>query len=89
MVDHIELKFILGNCFYLLAFTPSDGLPKMNIDVVHKGIRGGSARTRYFGKIEGVHESSKKKLYEQAKRRGISVHELLEEMIATNLPDQE
>lgn len=83
----IELKFILGNCFYLLAFTPSDGLPKMNIDVVHKGIRGGSARTRYFGKIEGVRESSKKKLYDEARKRGVSVHHLLEEMIAAKFFD--
>ncbi len=86
---NIELKFILGNCFYLLAFTPSDGFPKMNIDIVHKGIRGGSARTRYFGKIEGVRESSRKKLYDEAQKRGVSVHDLLEEMIATKLPDRE
>lgn len=86
---NIELKFILGNCFYLLAFTPSDGFPEMNIDIVHKGIRGGSARTRYFGKIEGVRESSRKKLYDEAKKRGVSVHDLLEEMIADRLPDRE
>lgn len=85
----IELKFILGNCFYLLAFTPSDGFPKMNIDVVHKGVRGGSARTRYFGKIEGIREQSKVKLVAAAKKRGVSVHDLLEEIIASKLSDQE
>ena len=86
---NIELKFILGNCFYLLAFTPSDGFPRMNIDVVHKGLRGGSARTRYFGKIEGVREQSKEKLMEVAKKRGVSVHDLLEEIIAAKLSDLE
>jgi ubiquinone/menaquinone biosynthesis C-methylase UbiE len=84
----IELKFLLGNCFYLLAFTPSDGFPKMNIDVVHKGLRGGSARTRYFGKIEGVSEPSKEKLVAAARMRGLSVHDLLEEIIASKLSDQ-
>lgn len=86
---NIELKFFLGNCFYLLAFTPSEGFPKMNIDVLHKGVRGGSARTRYFGKIEGVREKSKEKLTVEAKKRGMSVHDLLEEMIASKFPDKE
>ena len=86
---NIELKFLLGNCFYLLAFTPSGGFPKMNIDVVHKGLRGGSARTRYFGKIEGVCEQSKEKLIAAARKRGISVHDLLEEIIASKLSDLE
>ena len=83
----IEIKFLLGNCFYLIAFTPSDGFPKMNIDVVHKGLRGGSARTRYFGKIEGVSDSTKEKLLMAANKRGMSVHDLLEEIITSNISD--
>jgi ubiquinone/menaquinone biosynthesis C-methylase UbiE len=77
----VEIKFILGNCFYLMAFTPSEGFPKMNIDVIHKGSRGGSARTRYFGKVEGVTERTREKLMLAARQRGMSVHDLLEEII--------
>ena len=77
----INVRYLLGNCFYLISFTSSEGFPKMNIDVPHKGHRGGSARTRYFGKLEGVTEKTKSKLYEEAQRSGVSVHDLLEEII--------
>jgi ubiquinone/menaquinone biosynthesis C-methylase UbiE len=84
---NIELTYILGNCFYLISFTPSSGLPKMNIDITHKGIRGGTARTRYFGKLEGVTEETRKKVIIEAERRSISVHDLLEEIINAKIPD--
>ncbi|MBM3515999.1 MAG: class I SAM-dependent methyltransferase [Alphaproteobacteria bacterium] len=45
----IQLNCVLGNCFYVIGFSIGDGLPYMNIDIKHKGTRGGSARTRYFG----------------------------------------
>lgn len=83
----IEVKFLLGNCFYLMAFTPSEGFPKMNIDVIHKGTRGGSARTRYFGKIEGVSERTREKLMLAARQRGVSIHDLLEEIINSSISD--
>jgi SAM-dependent methyltransferase len=77
----VNLSWVLGNCFYLISFEVSDKPPFMNIDVPHKGIRGGSMRTRYFGQLEGVTEETKKFVVEDAKHRGISVHEWLEEVI--------
>jgi SAM-dependent methyltransferase len=85
---HVELSYVLGNCFYLIAFTPSTGFPEMNLDVQHKGTRGGSARTRYFGKLEGVTARTKEKLIQKAKERRISVHALLEEIINSNIADE-
>lgn len=76
----IVLRYVLGNCFYLISFTPTSGLPKMNIDVPHKGSRGGSARTRYFGQLEGVTQSTKEKIVAEAKTRNLSVHQYLEEV---------
>lgn len=84
---NVELTYVLGNCFYFIAFTPSSGLPLMNIDVEHKGTRGGTARTRYFGKLEGVSERTKEKLIKKAKERRISIHALLEELINLNISD--
>jgi SAM-dependent methyltransferase len=77
----IELTYVLGNCFYLIAFSPSEGYPKMNIDLPHKGIRGGTARTRYFGQLEGVTEKTKEKVIARARELGVSVHSLLEDLI--------
>lgn len=77
----IELSFVLGNCFYVIGFTSRDSMPFMNIDVPHKGWRGGTARTRYFGQLEGVTGSAKSKIERLAKSTGRSVHELLSELI--------
>ncbi len=83
----IELSYILGNCFYLISFTPTTGFPEMDIDVPHQGIRGGTARTRYIGKQLSITEQSKQKLFNEANSKGISVHTLLDEIIAKQIPD--
>jgi SAM-dependent methyltransferase len=80
----IQTSYVLGNCFYLISFSPASDLPKVNLDVPHVGLRGGSARTRYFGRIEGVTAETKAKLLAAAKHRGISAHDLLEEIIKTH-----
>ena len=77
----VRLSWVLGNCFYVIDFEVSDTGPFMNIDVPHKGTRGGSMRTRFFGQLEGVVEETKKFVFEDAKRRGISIHEWLEQVI--------
>jgi hypothetical protein len=51
------------------------------MDVMHTGRRGGSMRTRYFGQLEGVTEESKAFVLEDAQRKGISVHDWLEQVI--------
>lgn len=83
--DDIQINYILGNCFYLIGFTPIEGFPVMNIDVPHKGIRGGTMRTRYFGQIEGVTEGTKLKLISKARELNISVYELLEKLINSKM----
>lgn len=80
----ISLQYVLGNCFYLIAFSPCEGTPHINLDVPHAGTRGGTARTRWFGRIEGVTEATKLRLAAAAKCRGMSVHALLEEIIGAH-----
>lgn len=79
--EKISVSYVLGNCFYLISFSPALGLPDVDLDVPHVGTRGGSARTRYFGRIEGVTAPSKERLLAAAKQRGISMHDMLEEII--------
>lgn len=83
--NNIQLNYILGNCFYVIGFNKDSGFPYMNIDIEHKGLRGGSARTRYYGKIEGVTEITKKKLIDKARESNTSVHNLLETIINKHL----
>jgi SAM-dependent methyltransferase len=77
----VSLSWVLGNCFYVIDFEVSDTGPYMNMDVPHKGRRGGTMRTRYFGQLEGVTEESKRFVLEDAERRGVSVHDWLEQAI--------
>lgn len=77
----VNLTWVLGNCFYLISFQVSVDGPYMNMDVAHKGARGGSIRTRYFGQLEGVSAASKNFVIEDARRRKISVFQWLEEAI--------
>ena len=43
----VSLRWILGNCFYLISFTVNRAGPYMNPDIPHKSPRGGTMRTRY------------------------------------------
>ncbi len=83
--QNASVTWVLGNCFYLVEFTVSDKLPYMNIDLVHKGRRGGSARTRYFGQLEGVTIDTKQRVLEAASAAGMSVHDWLEKAISQAL----
>ena len=78
---NVNLTWVLGNCFYLIDFEISNVGPYMNLDVKHKGSRGGTMRTRYYGQLEGVSAQSKDFVLRDAKKKKISVHEWLENFI--------
>ena len=44
-------------------------------------MRGGSIRTRYYGKLEGVTEEARNIAKEEAQRQGISIHTWLDAII--------
>lgn len=77
----VNQSWILGNCFYLIDFEVSQTGPQMNIDIPHKGKRGGTMRTRYFGQIEGVSEKCKQFILADAEKSRLSVFEWLENLI--------
>ena len=79
--NHVNVSWVLENCFYFINFIKDKNFPTVNIDVPHKGKRGGSIRTRYFGEIEGVTEEAKSILAAKAKKKGISMHAWLEKVI--------
>lgn len=77
-VEDVNLSWVLGNCFYVIDFRVSEGLPFMNLDIKHQGRRGGNMRTRYFGLLEGVSEETKNKILNDSIKKGLSVHDWLE-----------
>ena len=59
----------------------------MDIDVPHKGIRGGSMRKRYFGQLEGIAPELKEKVGLAASTAGTSVSAWVERVIIKALAD--
>ena len=77
----VTLRWVLGGCFYLIDFKVGDGPPPVDIDLPHKGWRGGTMRTRYYGQLEGVTPEARRMAIEAAKAQGVSVHEWLDSIV--------
>lgn len=78
---NVTVRWVLGGCFYLIDFSVDEGTPRLNLDLPHKGRRGGTMRTRYYGQLEGVSLAAKKKAQAAAAKQGLSLHEWLDRLI--------
>jgi ubiquinone/menaquinone biosynthesis C-methylase UbiE len=83
----VTVKWLIGNCFYVFAFTKGEGPPPLNLDLPHQGWRGGTMRTRYYGQLEGVTPEAKALARDAAAAAGVSVHEWLDTLVK-NAADQ-
>lgn len=77
----VTVRWVIANCFYAIAFTKGDGPPKLDLDRMHAGGRGGSMRTRYFGVLEGVSPETKALAEAAASKSGLSRHEWLDRIV--------
>ena len=81
----VNLSWTGGYCFYVIDYTASNSALPINIDIPHIGKRGGTMRTRYFGKLEGVGPELKELLYAEAEKRGVSRVEFIECLLRNGL----
>jgi ubiquinone/menaquinone biosynthesis C-methylase UbiE len=77
----VNVRWIMANCFYVIAFKKGDGPPPLNLDLVHQGWRGGSMRSRYYGVLEGVTPEAKELARQAAAHAGVSIHEWLDRLV--------
>jgi ubiquinone/menaquinone biosynthesis C-methylase UbiE len=77
----VTIQWIIANCFYVLAFTRGEGPPPLNLDLPHKGWRGGTMRSRYFGVLEGISPEAKALVKDAAAASGLSVHDWLDALV--------
>ena len=77
----VTVRWIIGNCFYLIDFRVGEGPPKLDLDLPHKGRRGGTMRSRYYGRLEGVTPETKELAWEAVEKRGDSMHEWLDRIV--------
>jgi len=83
----VTVRWVMANCFYVIAFRKGAGLPPLNLDLPHKGWRGGTMRSRYFGQLEGVTPEAKAFARQAAARSGVSVHEWLDRLVRKQAAD--
>lgn len=76
-----SIHFVIGQAFYLIDFIVGEGEPKANFDFPIPGVRGGTYRTRYKGKLEGVTEEVKDLAWKAAKKTKSSMHEWLDRVV--------
>jgi ubiquinone/menaquinone biosynthesis C-methylase UbiE len=74
----VTVRWLIANCFYVIAFTKGEGPPPLDLDLRHAGSRGGSLRSRYFGVLEGVSDEAKTLVREAAAKAKMSVHDWLD-----------
>lgn len=75
------VRWLIGNAFYVIDFRVGDGLPDVDLDLPIQGRRGGTHRTRYYGKLEGVTVEAKQMAEEAAAESGLSIHEWLDKAV--------
>jgi hypothetical protein len=81
----VKVSWELSNCFYVVDFAASDEPLHIDIDRPHIGMRGGSIRTRYFGKLEGIDPELRDHIYAEAKRKGISRVDYIESLLKNGM----
>lgn len=74
----VVCRWILNGAFYVVDFAVGEGEPPLDLDVEFPGWRGGSHRTRYYGKLDGVAPELRRQVVESAAREGISITAWLE-----------
>jgi ubiquinone/menaquinone biosynthesis C-methylase UbiE/uncharacterized protein YbaR (Trm112 family) len=77
----VTCRWVLNGSFYLISFRVGDGEPQLDLDVEFPGWRGGSHRTRYFGRLEGVSPQLRDTVVKQAAAEGLSITAWLEKTL--------
>lgn len=77
----VRLEWVIGGVFYLIDFSVGEGEPTADFDFEIPGVRGGTYRTRYEGRLEGVTPETKALAHEARARRGVSMHRWLDDVV--------
>jgi len=77
----VTCRWILGGSFYVIAYDVGEGEPQLDLDVEFPGWRGGSHRTRYYGKLEGVSPGLRDRVVKAAAADGVSIKAWLEKAL--------
>lgn len=74
----VACRWLMNGAFYVVDFTVGEGEPFLDLDLPFPGWRGGSHRTRYYGKLDGVAPEVRQQVVDAAARAGMSLTAWLE-----------
>jgi len=74
----VACRWIMNGAFYVVDFTVGEGEPFLDLDLPFPGWRGGSHRTRYYGKLDGVAPEIRQQVIDAAAGAGMSITAWLE-----------
>ena len=78
---HVTVRWVIGGVYYLIDFVVGDGEPKADFDLEIPGKRGGTLRTRYCGRLEGVTSETYELAHKAREKSGQSMHVWLDEAV--------
>jgi ubiquinone/menaquinone biosynthesis C-methylase UbiE len=84
----VTCRWILNGSFYVIAYEVGVGEPQLDLDVEFPGRRGGSHRSRYYGKLEGVSPALRDRIVDAAAAEGVSIVAWLERALGAGLDDK-
>ena len=77
----VVVRWVVGGVYYLIDFVVGEGEPKADFDLEIPGKRGGTLRTRYYGRLEGVSPETFAMAHQARERSAKSMHEWLDEAV--------
>jgi hypothetical protein len=77
----VVVRWVVGGVYYLIEFTVGEGEPKADFDFPIPGRRGGTLRTRYYGKLEGVTPETFELAQQARDASGKSMHDWIDEAV--------
>ena len=79
----VTVSWILNGAGFCLEFTIGEGEPTADFDFKIPGDRGGTLRTRYYGKLEGVSPEVKRRALKACSKSGLSMYEFLNQAVSS------
>ena len=77
----VVVRWVVGGVYYLIEFTVGEGQPHADFDLEIPGKRGGTLRTRYYGRLEGVTPETYKLAQRAQEHSKKSMHEWLDKAV--------
>lgn len=79
----VTVRWVVGGVYYLIDFVVGEGEPQADFDLEIPGRRGGTLRTRYYGKLEGVKPTTHELAQRAQQQSGESMHDWLDRVVRT------